>query len=209
MSYLTDLVPDSVQQTADTFRQQAQAEWANLRNNTTLNAGALRQAMAKVAVTLYEKMDGLQNASTGQTAAAREDALRRAFGTASADPTAAISARDAADRASRLGPDDWQEASDLLDRAALNYDTTLAAAIGYRAWELTGGVTGFGLGAPGWRDVLDKYLDANPQAAAAIGDLQATTNSIPKIASVAAFMVVLPSELAGLDRWQVRALAGA
>lgn len=92
-------------------------------------------------------------------------ALRRAFGTPSTDTTTVISARDANERAAQLGPQDAHLALDLLHGADVNGDDILAAALGFRAYELSG--------VPGtdWPQVLDAYLERRPDAVVALAEL--------------------------------------
>lgn len=209
MTSLSDYVPDTVQATAEAFRQEADAQYTRLRSNPDLSASAMRTGMAKAYVAAAQKLKGLQEASAGQVAAQRDDAMRKAFGAPSADPMTAISARDAGDRAAQLDSDDWQTGRDLLQRAILNYDDSMAAAIGRRAYELSNTYgLGSGGGQGGWADVLAAYLEYRPAAAAALDTLASLQQTKPTIASVAAFWVPPPSELAGLDQWQIEALAG-
>lgn len=203
-----DAIPDGTQEAAEKLRQAAEFSYSVARSNADLTPQAVQAAIARVYVDLETKMEALQEATNRQAIARRQTDLRTAFGSPSADPSSAISARDAADRAAQLGPEDDRQAADLLARATLNYDETLAAAIGYRAWELTVGPSpgGFGFGSAGWSDVLDAYLEARPRAAAALGDLSASAVK-PNAAGMSCFWIPTPPELASLAPWQIQTLA--
>lgn len=208
--FMTDDISDTVQASTEAIRQTAENLYNAARSDGRMTVPAIQAAIAKAYADAQTKMAALQEKQSGQATARRAANLKAAFGNPSNDPTAAISARDAADRAAQLGPEDYSTAADLLERAERNGDGALAAAVGYRAYELTaaGGASGFGYGSEGWSEVLSSYLQSRPQAAAALNDLMASTVK-PYIAGLTAFMLPVPSELASLSPWQITALAAS
>ncbi|MGI8753386.1 MAG: hypothetical protein ACR2MN_13935 [Acidimicrobiales bacterium] len=206
---MIDVIPDATQEAAQKLLQSAEFSYNVVRNNADLTPQAKQAAMARTYAATESKMNALREATSGQATARREAAMRTAFGSPSVDPSAAISARDAADRAGQLGPDDYGQALDLLNRAEMNGDGVLAAAIGWQAWTMSsGGPGGLGYGSAGWSDVLAAYLTNRPQAAKALGDLEASTVK-PYIAALAAFWVPIPPELGSLPEYQIAALAAS
>jgi hypothetical protein len=200
MTWLMNDLPDATLQTADQIRQTAEDAYNGYRSDGRLNSATIRAGIASAYMAAKQKMDRLRAMSTDQAQNARDTALRAAFGSPAADPVSIVAARDAADRAAQLGNDDWHQALDLLARADLHQDESLARAVAQRAWEL--GTSGDGT----WGEVLDRFTATRPQAAQAIAQL--ASNQVKPMAGVLfAFILPRPPELASVDDWALPGLA--
>jgi len=130
----------------------------DIRNNRTLSEHGKRKELAILYIDYKPRMEALE-AEENATKETRAKALRRdLFGLSGfADPHAAISYRDAQDRAANIQDED--AAMSLLNRAELSGDTSLAKAVAARAFE------------SGWNRVINTYADGNPASEAKFNEL--------------------------------------
>lgn len=165
-----------------------------IRADPNLSDAGTQRAIASAFLETQRRVAALRQAEDDRNRHRVRDLERRLFGAAgdSADPSTAISRRDASDRAGALdSPDD---ALELLGRAERGGDTILARAVAETAWQRH------------WQDVLDAYTDERPAAAAALAELAAATGRgeargrrlADTMARSMSFSVPVPRELAQL-----------
>ena len=188
---------------ADKVREDAARTFDQIRNRGELNADAIAALLARSYLTFKQAMDKLAQ-TTGQDNSATVRRLTQAAfgiddlaGTAVDRAAASVSYRDAQDRVAKL--EQPNEAAALLERAENSNDELLARAIAQRAFEQRS----FD---PSWSDLLDEYLATRPKAQAAVGALLAGSGA-PQIRDLFAWVLPVPSELAGLGDVQIGALA--
>ncbi len=188
---------------ADKVREDAARTFDQIRNRGELNADAIAALLARSYLTFKQAMDKLAQ-TTGQDNSATVRRLTQAAfgiddlaGTAVDRAAASVSYRDAQDRVAKL--EQPNEAAALLERAENSSDELLARAIAQRAFEQRS----FD---PSWSDLLDEYLATRPKAQAAVGALLAGSGA-PQIRDLFAWVLPVPSELAGLGDVQIGALA--
>ena len=188
---------------ADKIREDAARTFDQIRNRGELNADAIATLLARSYLTFKQAMDKLAQ-TTGQDSSATVRRLTRtAFGiddlagNAVDRAAASVSYRDAQDRVAKL--EQPNEAAALLERAENSNDELLARAIAQRAFEQRS----FD---PSWSDLLGEYLATRPKAQAAVGALLAGSGA-PQIRDLFAWVLPVPSELAGLGDVQIGALA--
>ncbi len=182
---------------AATLNQKFDDLATSIRNNPALTfegkqgpiARAYLDTTSKVAALAADEKAVIENTYT--------DLNRSVFGIDNTDTTALIAFRDAQDRADRL--ETWQEASTLLERAALSNDHSLASAIMARAL------------AEGWSEVITDYSTSHPEQAATIADLAQITTFRSKqhniFMSHLAYVTPTPSEISGLNPNQIERVA--
>jgi len=105
-----------------------------VRHDPNLSDVGKRRAMAKLAVRTRDEVARMRQAGLDATAARISQLQSVAFGihTQSSDPSAAISLRDALDRVAQV--DSPAAAQQLLNRAVVTGDETLARAIALHAY---------------------------------------------------------------------------
>lgn len=198
---LTPVSPEAMQ-TADKIRTDAEAAYSKARGDGRYNTDTVKQLLAKIYTDADTKMDALRNSAR----TASDDKVRAATaaawgiddiaGTNPVDrAAAAMSMRDAVDRASKL--DTETAAMFALQQAESNGDELAARAIAQMAYGAN------------MRDVVDAYCETRPKAAAAIAALADLTRG--KLVAVDLFWSILtkPSELSGLMDYQIAALAAS
>lgn len=168
-----------------------------------LNPQARNVALARA---LRTARDGLQALADEQVTAAtkRRQALERAmFGSVDhVTGPAALSRRDAADRAARI--EDPAEALALLQRSTRAGDEDLCQAIAAHAADLAR--------EPKWAAVVNTYAESRPKAAEALAELQQLPdyrNPVTKLRHAAEHFVTPPTEIGALAPHQVDALAAS
>ncbi len=141
-----------------------------IRNDRDLTDEARRRHAAEVWTATRKELDGLQAKERERLTKREQELERRLFGLAAGglDASAAISARDAQDRASRLSRPD--EAAALLARAERNGDQTLAKAVAHHALlqsreAMTRDVE------HAWDGVVGAFLDARPHMETVVDEL--------------------------------------
>lgn len=191
---------------ADKIREDAAAAHARIRANTDLSHPAMQRKMAAVHVAAQSTMDTAQKSAAAwaqrDTAAAQNAVwgIDDIPGATVNRAQVSMSYRDAQDRAELL--DQPQEAAALLDRANSTGDELLARAVAFRAYTMATGP----IPAPAWADVLDNYLANRPQAKTAVDRLIAARQPL-NAAALFGYMLMPPSELAGMNPTQIAQLA--
>lgn len=192
------------QQKANKLRGEYQRLTDDIRNNRTLSEIGKRKELAILYLDYKPRMEALEAEETNikQT---RATTLRRdLFGLSGfADPNAAISYRDAMDRAANIQDED--AAMTLLNRAELSGDTSLAKAVAARAFEA------------GWNRVINGYADANPSSEAKFNELidlesygKGSAGFAQILGQAMAYSVDKPNELSGYTTdSQITALANS
>jgi len=188
---------------ADRIRDDAARTFDQIRNRGELNTNAIATLLARSYLTFKQAMDKLAQ-TTGQDSSATVRRLTQtAFGiddlagNAVDRAAASVSYRDAQDRVAKL--EQPNEAAALLERAENSSDELLARAIARRAFEQRS----FD---PSWSDLLDEYLATRPKAQSAVGELLAGSGA-PQVRDLFAWVLPVPSEIAGLGDVQIGALA--
>lgn len=185
---------------ADTLRDELEVQFDRVRNNAMLSPEARQAFMAELYVAARRTMDVLQEGSGAATARSLADAKRRLYGIddilASASPsekiTAAISFRDAQDRAGQL--ENESQARTLLDTADRSGDELLARAVG--SWAIDNGD----------QDLTEQYLAGRPAQAQALADLQQMSRPL-NAATMFEFALPRPPELSAYSDTAIDSLA--
>lgn len=197
-------VPTNDKQTAETIRANAEQAYAAARSNEDLSATALRKQLAQTYLKAKADMDALQQRSTTGVTTSRDAAYQAAFGlndmgtTAGDRASAAVSYRDAQDRIAALKS--AREADALMTRALGSGDELLARALAQTAYDQRAYDTT-------WGDILNRYLATRPAAQRAVEQLLAIDSTKVGAQSMFAFILATPSELAGMQPFQMSALA--
>ena len=152
--------------------------------------------MAGIYVTTRDTVARLQADDQAATSARHTTLERDLFGlTGFTDASAAISFRDAQDRAS--GITDERDALRLLNQAELSGDDHLAKAVALRSLQ------------EAWPAVSAAYATARPGAAAKMQELanMSTTGIADSLTASAAYYMPAPRELAGIPDHTIDELA--
>lgn len=171
------------QQIRDQLAQQT--EW--LRNNDQYSPAGKKQQVAALYREAKQKLQALEK----EAEAAKEQkvaALRRdLFGMqGTADPSTAISYRDAQERVARLTFSDGDKAAALLGEAELSGDEVLVKAVIRRAIDA------------GWADVANTYIDQHPYYGQKLEELWDMTDrelTTTALFNASAFDAPKPAEL--------------
>ncbi|MDB5338694.1 MAG: hypothetical protein JWN70_4313 [Planctomycetaceae bacterium] len=169
-----------------------------IRNNPTLSARGKQQQIAAAHLDTTAQVAKLQADEQAAIQAKSVDLQRGLLGSSGTDPSHLIAFRDAQDRAERLGG--YREAANVLDRALLTSDDTLAAAVLHKALENN------------WSDVVSTYTTARPEQAERLSDLQeiAQFNGVKNsISNWGAYATLPPSELERMMPEQIAQIATA
>jgi hypothetical protein len=177
---------------ADRVRDNLDRRVQRHRDNTSLNAEARDAFIAEEYLSAKRQMDEISKATAADRAQKVAAAKRRVFGvddilgsaaSATDRATAAISYRDATDRASKLS--NQAEAQEMLDSAERSGDDILARAVA--AWAVDRGV----------QSVADRYFDTRPQQSQALGEyMNALQPTKGGAADLFEFVLPTPSEVA-------------
>ena len=168
-----------------------------IRGDARLSADAKTEAIAKEWLAGRQRLEDLRAKTSTDTANRVEYLERRVFGQlGTADPAAAISYRDAQDRAANLA--DQQQALELLARADRGGDDVLARAVGRRAAEM------------GWGHVMDAFTASRATVADDLRELadinrQGALGYV--VQSAMAYELPRPDELAGMSDYAVQDVA--
>ncbi|MFE2110369.1 hypothetical protein ACFXAF_31520 [Kitasatospora sp. NPDC059463] len=180
-----------------TLHQTLAAETARITNSRTLSDEAKRIALAKAYTTARDHAAQLRQQAEDNTRNQRTTLERKLFGsTTDLDPTAAISRRDAADRAAKLT--DPVEAGRLLQRADRSGDQHLAQAIAAHAADMW------------WWDIVEQWTNGRPDAAATIAalrDLPNVDDPVNKLTAAMTYAVPRPGPISNLTDYQLDTLA--
>ncbi|WP_030543103.1 hypothetical protein [Streptomyces albus] len=188
-TYTTTSVADAQQRLADAVQR--------IEARRELSDQAKRVAIARAYREARDHITAAGQQAIEQIETQRRTLTRRAFGQeGTADPTAAISRRDADTRAAQL--EKPAEAARLLARAERNGDEHLARAIAAHAAEL------------GWSDVLGEYVGSRPDTADTITQLRQlpdTSDPSFKLQHAMTYSVAQPPQLGGMHDYSIDALA--
>lgn len=158
---------DSVRQKAEGIHAELSASVAAIRANQDLNHDGRQRQIAASYVRAKRELDQLRQEFMRGADASAKVLSKDIFGAAVTVGADAISARDAADRASRLA--DAQEALDLLRMAEENGDDVLARAVAQRSHREARHAP---FGNEGWSEVLAGYLEHRPAVADRMAELE-------------------------------------
>lgn len=160
-----------------------QRDIADVRADGSLSNEGKVSKMAAIYTAAAETLRGLQGQEQASEGEKRAHLLRELFGIrGTADPSAAISYRDAQDRAGSLL--DERDAVRLIEQADLSGDEHLARAVARCAYD------------NGWGDVLTAFAASRPQLASKIQELRELQPSIDRILGAGgSFAIVKPTEL--------------
>lgn len=186
---------DQQRKSADTIAAY-QARIEAIRSDPTLSPEGKRNRMAGIYATTRDTVARLQADDQAATSARRTTLERDLFGlTGFTDASAAISYRDAQDRAS--GITDERDALRLLNQAELSGDDHLAKAVALRSLQ------------EAWPAVSAAYATARPGAAAKMQELtnMSTTGVADSLSAAAAYYMPAPRELAGIPDHTIDELA--
>ena len=186
---------DQQRKAADTITAY-QARIEAIRAEPTLSPEGKRNRMAGIYVTTRDTVARLQADDQAATSARRTTLERDLFGlTGFTDASAAISFRDAQDRAS--GITDERDALRLLNQAELSGDDHLAKAVALRSIQ------------EAWPAVSAAYATARPGAAAKMQELASvsTTGIADFLSASASYYMPAPRELAGIPDHTIDELA--
>lgn len=195
MLYITTGTTDQQRKSADTIAAY-QARIEAIRSDPTLSPEGKRNRMAGIYATTRDTVARLQADDQAATSARRTTLERDLFGlTGFTDASAAISFRDAQDRAS--GITDERDALRLLNQAELSGDDHLAKAVALRSLQ------------EAWPAASAAYATARPGAAAKMQELtnMSTTGVADSLSAAAAYYMPAPRELAGIPDHTIDELA--
>ena len=195
MLYIQTGTTDQQRKAADTIAAY-QARIEAIRSDPTLSPEGKRNRMAGIYVTTRDTVARLQADEQAATSARRTTLERDLFGlTGFTDASAAISYRDAQDRAS--GITDERDALRLLNQAELSGDDHLAKAVALRSLQ------------EAWPAVSAAYATARPGVAAKMQELanMSTTGVADSLSAAAAYYMSAPRELAGIPDRTIDELA--
>ncbi|OZF00560.1 hypothetical protein [Rhodococcoides fascians] len=168
---MTDYIQRS-QDAIESYRQQLDA----IRADTTLSKNGRREKIAAIYDTARDTVDHSKEKYGWTKKAERQKLERKVFGPPTKTLTGAdaISWRDAQDRAAKILPDAYADASDssvleadalhLLNRALRDGDDHLARAVMTVAFDMR------------WAEVADTYALASPDSDAVVELWEAATN---------------------------------
>jgi hypothetical protein len=184
---------------AEQIRADLAARQADIRGRRDLSDEGRTRQLARATADAKKKMKALREKETASIEKRRADLVQRLFGNAKSwDTTATILYRDSQDRAAKLKTPD--EATEMMERALMSGDASLARAIAMRATQqalvpMVGDK---------WAPVVDKWAQSQPDNVGEdIGELadivQATTKPQHQFARNMSYSVPTPGELSGKD----------
>lgn len=187
---------------AETIREQLTAQAARINGQRNLTPQAKRTLLARAYLDAANSLEQLRQDETAGIEAERRKLERKLFGNDGfkLDPNAAVSRRDAADRAARIN--DAAEAAHLMQRAERDGDTTLAKAIASRAADMAGD--------PIWGEVVNRYVADKPSEAEtlkAMQELPDTADPIYRMQQAMRYGITTPEGLGDVSHYQAEALA--
>ncbi len=188
--------------TADQIREQLNAKAERINSQRNLAPHIKQTMIARAYLEAHQQLAELRDAETRAVQRQRQQLERKLFGNNghSLDPQAAVSRRDAADRAARIETAD--EALRIMQRADRDGDTTLAKAIASRAADYSGD--------PVWANVVHAYVAERPSDAEALTEMQQLPNTddgVWKLQQAMRYGVLPPAGAEGMDHYQLQAAA--
>ena len=130
-----------------------------VRNDPNLSERGKQQLIARAYTNVSREIEKLSKQDRDINIKRYDEVERKLFGSSANNPEAALSFRDAVDRAAKL--DDAQTAMQALGTARMSGDETLARAIVMKAWQA------------GWSNVTDTYAVENPAVTDQLAELSA------------------------------------
>jgi hypothetical protein len=196
-------LPENIAEKASAVLRQLNSSVAAIKADKRLTAKAKASDLARAYLRARNSMEAVKADLAKQEAAQVDKLSRRVFGNEPKTGSDIIAARDADDRAARLG--DAEEAKAALARAEKNNDAGLARAIALRAYQESR--TPFG--GSGWGDVLRGYSGSRPGVAEDVAELaRITTSSLQQdFMNGIQLHVMKPNELDRYGESQLQALA--
>lgn len=141
-------------------RAKYERDVAAIKADTRLNSIGQAGMINDLYLAAKAELEGLRAEELRESSEKRRRIERDLFGLpGTADPSVAISFRDAHDRASAIAADDENEALRLLHQATQSGDTHLAKALVSRAV------------AVGWHRIVEAYSEENPGTQAKLAEL--------------------------------------
>ncbi|MFZ4235714.1 hypothetical protein ACOZGD_11080 [Streptomyces murinus] len=188
--------------TADDVRNQLNAKAERINSQRNLAPHIKQTMIARAYLDAHRQLGELKDAETRSVQRQRQQLERKLFGSngISLDPQAAVSRRDAADRAARVESAD--EALRMMQRADRDGDTTLAKAIASRAADYSGD--------PVWARVVHAYVADRPSDADTLAEMQQLPNTedgVWRLQQAMRYGVLPPAGVEGMDHYQLEAAA--
>lgn len=173
---------------ARAVRAKYERDVAAINADTRLNAIGRAEMINDLYIAAKAELEGLRAEELRESTERRRRLERDIFGLpGTADPSVAISFRDAQDRANAIETEDEGQALRLLRQASQSGDTHLAKALITRAVEV------------GWSRVIDAYSAEHPGTEAKLAELTALSiedgslkNIVSRLAAEAVYMLSPP-----------------
>src|SRR5690606_31656669 len=173
---------------ARAVRAKYERDVAAINADTRLNAIGRAEMINDLYIAAKAELEGLRAEELRESTERRRRLERDIFGLpGTADPSVAISFRDAQDRANAIETEDEGQALRLLRQASQSGDTHLAKALITRAVEV------------GWSRVIDVYSAEHPGTEAKLAELTALSiedgslkNIVSRLAAEAVYMLSPP-----------------
>lgn len=194
---------DSVRKKSEAIHAAMNAELCAARENKDLTPEGRQRQIAAAYLRAKQGLDALRRDFAQAGATTSKVLSRDIFGAASTAGVDAISVRDAADRAARLG--DPQEALSLLQMADENGDEVLARAVAQQSYRHTKAAA---FGDEEWSTVLAEYLGSRPEVAEKVARLEEAqaADLETNFRNEGYFFLVPPSEVSRLSDSAMAAL---
>ncbi|MFG2596699.1 hypothetical protein [Streptomyces sp. NPDC048462] len=188
--------------TPEQIRQALANKAAAINGKRNLTDAAKRTMLARAYLEAKTAIEEARTQETENIGRERRKLERKLFGNDgfTVDPNAAISRRDAADRAARIETAD--EALRTMWRAERDGDATLAKAIASRAADYSGD--------PVWAGVVQQYVADKPSEAEtlqAMRDLPDTDDAVWRMQQAMQYGIGTPDGLGEVSHYQAEALA--
>lgn len=182
---------------ANNIKQRLASAHDQIRTQKNLSDAGRTARMAKAQLDAQNELDALRADDATATANQRAADERTLHGIGSTDPAAAISYRDALDRARAIDHPD--KALKQLQRADQIGDEHLARAVATHAADQD------------WPAVLDAYVATRPGAAAALDRLRATDaaagSTMDRLNTESTFTAPFPAEIRHIPRSMLPSVA--
>ncbi|HEY3530391.1 MAG TPA: hypothetical protein VGK78_14690 [Nocardioides sp.] len=194
-------IPEDVQAKAGKIQDDFNTTVRAIRSNGDLTQEARLRRLAQAQAEAQRAMEDVKASWLGTSTDTAETLTKRIFGSSGMAGADAISARDAADRASRV--ETAGEAASLLEMAENNGDEVLARAVAMHAFGMRHDIL-----SGDWGSIVDAYASTRPDVAEQIVELANVQRDtvMTNVAAAFVFSIHTPPELDSLTGTQVRAL---
>jgi len=187
---------------AEQIRANLDAVAQRINSRKDLAHHARQTLLARAYVEARDALNALREEETARIDADRRKLERKLFGAGGLipDPAAAVSRRDANDRAAELETPAAAQAA--LRRAERDGDATLAKAIAARAADLSAD--------PAWAGIVHAYVAERPEDAETLKAMQAlpdTSDGLWKLQQAMQYGLAAPEGLGDVSGYQADALA--